>query len=161
MFNSYYPGGTIINLPEPPRIRPVPTHMTLEYYNDPPIIDNPYKNETPYQADGKIFRSRFEVIAIEVIKELGLEYKNEIPICTPNGTYFMDIVIPVMEKHRCVGFEFCGRADDQKYINSQLPKVLSYLNVGLIPNHDVIFVLGGKDWLPDIDEIKKRNYIWN
>lgn len=155
MYKTYYPGGRIENLPQPTCIRPVPTQMTIEYYNHPPTIDNPYINETPYHADGNIFRSRFELIAVEAIKELGLEYKNEIPICTPSGTYFMDIVIPVYERNRCVGFEFCGRADDQKYINSQMPKILSYINVGLIPNHDVIFVLGGKDWLPDIDEIKR------
>ncbi len=155
MYNKYYPGTRMINIAIPERILPTPPQMTIEYYNDPPKVENPHKIETPYNVDDSTVRSRFEVIAVETIKELGLDYKNEIPIITPSGTYFMDIVIPVYEKNRCVGFEFCGKSEDTNYINSQIPKVLSYMSVGMIPNHDVVFIMGRKNWLPDTNELKR------
>ena len=128
--------------------------MTLDYYETPPDIINPHKNDTPYVSSDKILRSRFEVIATEAINELGLDFKNEIPIITPTGTYFMDIVIPVYERGRCVGFEFCGKAEDQNYVNRINIKTLSYTSVGIIPNRDVIFIYGGEKWLPSVEQIK-------
>jgi len=136
------------------RILPVPECMTLSYYNNPPAVENPYPINTSYVFKGKTLRSRFEYIGVQAIDEMGLEFKNEIPIITPEGNYFLDIVIPVPERGRCVGFEFCGRIDDPKYINSIRNKITDYIGLGLVPWHDIIFIFGGETWIPPVQEIK-------
>lgn len=154
VYNKYYHGLAIIPQPEITRYSPIPESLTLDYYENPPELTNPHKIETPYISSDKILRSRFELIATETINELGLEFKNEMPIITPTGTYFMDIVIPVYERGRCVGFEFCGKAEDQNYVNRLNIKSLSYTSVGIIPNRDVIFIYGGEKWLPSVEQLK-------
>lgn len=151
---SLYPKVILEDPPPINRALPVPQVMTLEYYNNPPEIENPYPKESSYLFEDLNLRSRFEVLAAEAFRDLGIPFKNEIPVITTNGVYFLDMVTPVPERGRCVGFEFCGKADDFKYMNSLNTKVMSYLSVGLIPNHDVIFVFGGKTWLPSMREIK-------
>ena len=153
-WTKYYRG---LNL-EPPkpinRSLPTPECMTLAYYENPPAITNDYKTLTPYPFDDLILRSRFEYIAAETFKEMGIPFKYEIPIITPGGILFPDMVVPVPERGRCVGFEFCGKSGDHKYMTNISNKMINYNDIGLVPNHDIIFVFGGENWLPPISEIK-------
>ena len=153
-YNRYYPN---VDLERPSIIQralPVPNSMTMEYYNSPPDIIDPYPPQTPYIFEGIVMKSRFEIIAAQAIRELNLEFKYGIPIITPQSNFFIDMIIPVPERGRCVGFEFCGKVDDFKYMNTNCTKKLAYLEIGLIPNHDVIFVYGGQNWIPPTREIK-------
>ena len=154
-WKEYYPSVDL--LPPPPlrRSLPVPEQMTLENYLNHPNCNNPHPNKTPYVFEDIVLRSRFELIAAQAFKDLGISFKNEFPIITPACIFFMDMVVPVPERGRCVGFEFAGRIDDPVYMNNVNYKITNYISVNLIPNHDVIFVFGGKDWLPSTDEIKK------
>ena len=152
-WNTFYKNVTVPDIEANIHILPVPTCMTLDYYQNPPDIEDPYKPETPYIFEGLVLKSRFELIAAQAFKALGLEFKYDVPIVTQHGDYFMDMVVPVPERGRCVGFEFCGKTDDFKYMNSNSTKRMAYLSVGLIPNHDVIYVHGGQSWLPPTREI--------
>lgn len=143
------------NIPNICRVLPIPECLSLSYYNNPPEAENPYTVKSSYVFEGKILRSRFEYIGVQAIKSLGLEFKNEIPVFTPDGTYFLDIVIPVPERGRCVGFEFCGKINDPKYINSTRNKLTDYIGIGLVPWHDIIFIFGGETWIPPAEEIQR------
>ena len=136
------------------RSLPVPECMTLAYYENPPEITNECKILTPYPFDDLILKSRFEYIAAETFKEMGISFKYEMPVITSGGALFPDMVVPVPERGRCVGFEFCGKSGDHKYMTNISNKMLLYNDIGLVPNHDIIFVFGGENWLPTISEIK-------
>ena len=153
-FKMLYPRTIPESQGEIQRALPIPEVMTLAYYENPPDIKDPYEPQTPYVFEGIIMKSRFEVLAGDAFRELGLEFKYDVPIVTPQGNYFIDMIVPVPERGRCVGFEFCGKVDNFKYMNSNCTKKLAYLEVGLIPNHDVIFVYGGQNWMPPMREIK-------
>lgn len=151
---THYPG---LDLQEPKPINrslPIPECMTLAYYENPPDIKNDCKILTPYPFDDLILKSRFEYIAAETFKEMGIPFKYEIPIITPGGVLFPDMIVPVPERGRCVGFEFCGKSGEHKYMTNNSNKMIYYNDTGLVLNHDIIFVYGGENWLPPISEIK-------
>lgn len=140
----------------PPIIRStqIPFQLTLDYYNNPPEVTNPYPN-CGYVLGAISFKSRFELIAAQAISELGLPFRSELPILTSNNGYlFMDIVIPVPERGRCVGFEFCGMMENHKYMHDIQAKMISYADLGMVPNHDVFYVFGGEKWLPTKTELQ-------
>lgn len=154
-FKKYYPRLIPEKQEEIQRYMPIPHCMSLNYYDNPPDIRNTAVIDTPYIFEDMILRSRFELIAAQTFKAMGISFKYDIPIQTENGIYFLDMLVPVPERGRCVGFEFCGKFGDSKYMNNLSTKIVSYSGIGLIPYHDVIFVFGGKTWLPHINEIKR------
>ncbi|MBO4579053.1 MAG: hypothetical protein J5715_02745 [Clostridiales bacterium] len=153
-WTKYYRNVTLEQPKPVNRSLPIPECMTLAYYENPPDIKNDYKILTPYPFDDLILRSRFEYIAAETFKEMGIPFKYEIPVITPAGVLFPDMIVPVPERGRCVGFEFCGKSGEHKYMTNNSNKMINYNDAGLVINHDIIFVFGGENWLPPISEIK-------
>ena len=132
----------------------IPEQMTLAYYDNPPKKINPYPNHG-YILGDMAFKSCFEMIAAQAITGLGLEFKYELPILTANNVYlFMDMVIPIPERGRCIGFEFCGMMEDHKYMHDIQARMISYADIGLVPYHDVFYVFGGEKWLPTTRELQ-------
>ena len=152
--NELYPGMTVTEPPTIIRSTPIPKQMTLDYYDNPPDVVNPYPNHG-YVLGDIAFKSRFELIAAQAIKGLGLPFKSEVPIQTASEYFlFMDMMIPVPERGRCVGFEFCGMMDNHKYMHDIQAKMISYADLGMVPYHDVFYVFGGEKWLPTIRELQ-------
>lgn len=153
LWRQYY-GGPVPTAVYTPS-RSTPRTMTAQYYQQAVGGTNPHEFDATYIFEGISMRSRFEVMAAKILRELDIDFKYEVSITTHEGTYSIDILAFIPEKNRCIGFEFAGRFGDPKYMQANAVKLIAYSTIDLVPNRDIYWVWGGKNWLPSMDELKR------
>lgn len=145
-------------LPDVPKAIPyksIPYQMSIDFFDKCRSNSNTIESDAQYVHKNNIVRSRFEMDGLEALDSLGLEYKYEVTIKTKWKDYSLDAMVAIREKNRCIGIEFGGMFGDNRYMNDVYIKMQSYSDEGLVPWHDVFFLFGGKNWMPDMESIKK------
>lgn len=106
-----------------------------------------------YNYKGYKMRSRGEVIIAQVLDSLGLEYKYEPMIIIDDTVYYPDFAVWLPEFGRLFFIEFMGRLDDKSYIYKNTPKLMNYLNSGMVINRDLLVFCGMQNTMVSVEEV--------
>jgi len=108
-----------------------------------------------YEYNGRLYRSRSEVLIAETLDELGLEFKYDVMIRASGKSHSVDFVIIFREFNRCILLEFYGKSGNPDYNRDNSAKIEHLANSGIYLGRD-LFVLSGDDiYMPGPDVIKR------
>lgn len=112
--------------------------------------ENKYKNDHPVIHNGMIMRSQFEANVADILERLGIEYKYDAVLQTGASEIVSpDFSLNFPEFNRSGFIEALGALDNLGYIGHNTEKFRKYLNAGIYPNRDLIFIPGDYNYRPD------------
>ena len=115
--------------------------LTDRFFLDAEENANPTPIEHTIEYKGKILRPKNELLGVEAIEKLGLDYKIEIAVGNdPFNMLYPDITFSVPYQQRCVSIEINGALNVAKYANKSLNRQNLYIELGLMIGKDVIFL---------------------
>ncbi len=89
--------------------------------------------------DGRLFRSKSEVMIAQYLKALGLEYKYEVIVSIGGKEYYIDFAVYSRETGRFFFIEHFGMMSDDAYRARAFQKITTYLSNGLQEGIDILF----------------------
>lgn len=93
-----------------------------------------------YPFDGRLFRSKSEMITAQLLQSLDLEYKYEVEVHIGNHTYYVDFAVYCKETGRYFFIEHFGMMDDESYRIKTWGKISTYLTNGFREGLDILFI---------------------
>lgn len=101
--------------------------------------------------------SRGEMLIAGALDDLHLEYKYEaLYQLNPYKRIFPDFVVFIPALGRFFFIEFMGMADDPNYMDNISSRIENYIRNGIYPGRDLLIIVGGKDYLPTDNAVKRR-----
>ncbi|MBR2524051.1 MAG: hypothetical protein IKE53_06400 [Clostridiales bacterium] len=117
------------------------TLLTDRFFSDAKEYANPTPIEHPIKYNGKILRSKNELLGVQTIEKFGLDFKIEIAVGNdPFNMLYPDITFYVPYQQRCISMEINGALNVAKYANKSLNRQSTYIDLGLMIGKDVIFL---------------------
>ncbi|SCW56802.1 hypothetical protein SAMN02910456_01902 [Ruminococcaceae bacterium YRB3002] len=107
-----------------------------------------------YQYNGRIFRSRAEMLYATMLDELDIEYKYDVSVSIGKKIYAVDFAIVFREFNRCILFEFFGRCDEHEYNHSNAGKIENMYNAGIYLGRDLFIMSGDEVFAPGPNVIR-------
>lgn len=89
--------------------------------------------------DGRLFRSKSEVMIAQYLKELGLEYKYEVIVSIAGKDFYIDFAVYSRETGRFFFIEHFGMMSDDAYRARAFQKITTYISNGLQEGIDILF----------------------
>lgn len=137
--------------------------LTIQNYNSWAEYSNSHPITTEYTSDGKMYRSRIELMTAETLKDLGLEWKYE-PLISLNAPsrfagdnttveFTPDFAVAVRELGRVFLIECLGMLSESSYANDAFDKLKIYSYNGVYPGRDLTLISGDKNYMPSMEAI--------
>ena len=126
--------------------------LTREFFEEAAPNQNSYENEEPYEFKGQLFRSKNEVIAAQVIDELGYEFKTEIKVVFDKFSYICpDLTFYVPEADKVILLEIDGAIENEFYETKSYKTTAKLVVNGYVEGKDfvVVRVCRGNDIDPE------------
>ncbi len=93
-----------------------------------------------YPFDGRLFRSKSEMITAQLLRSLDLDYKYEVEVHIGNHMYYVDFAVYCKETGRYFFIEHFGMMDDESYRIKTWGKISTYLTNGFREGLDILFI---------------------
>lgn len=142
----------------PPRFKiPFRSGRKLDhkFFEECPEDTNPNKPKFPIEFKGKMYYSKNEVLAVIVTKNLGLEFKSEVPVrVNENTVYHLDGLIGSKTADFAMYIEIMGMPDRADYMQRNYQKIVDYSSVGLRQNQEILYIFVPNSYEFDFENLE-------
>jgi len=131
------------------------SRFNTRYFMEAAEYQNNFEYKNKYEYNGKVFRSKNEVTAAQLLDSMGIPYKVETSYTDYQGnTYYPDFLLLFEAVDRCVYWEIMGKCDDYQYLNRATGRIVAWIDDGLVCGVDFIFSMCKSDAIFDIKAAK-------
>lgn len=115
------------------------TGITSEQFFNSRPNQNSYEIKHPIHYKGQTLRSKNELLTVQLIEEMGFEWKTEIMIKRGKYYFYPDVAFYVPYIDKVIALELDGMMEDDEYYSKAEERRGNYIRSGFIENKDVIF----------------------
>jgi len=126
----------IINFPLD---RTIVSGISERYYKASLSNQNAAPIKYPISYKGQILRSKNEMMAIQLIEQLGFDWKTEIHICVGKNNMYPDVTFLVPYLQKAIGLEIDGMMEQFDYCIKAQNRQYNYLSSGFSDYKDILF----------------------
>lgn len=129
---------------------------SVEQWKNEPFSSNPsYPEALKLKTNtGVCVRSKSELLIAMMLEKYGIPYRYECLLETPAGSFFPDFTIMHPKTHKIYIWEHFGMMDSQSYASKAGAKVSIYLQMGYIPNENLLLTYETADYPLDLQEVE-------
>ena len=145
------------NYAPPKYVMPYKSGRRLDYafFENSPEDANPRPPKFPIVYKGKTYYSKNEVLAVIVSRNLGLQFKSEVPLeVNDNTTYCLDGLIGCEMADFSMYLEIMGMPDKPDYMQRNYQKIVDYSNTGLRQNQEILYIFVPNSYEFDSDNLE-------
>ena len=129
--------------------------LDYEFFENSPEDANPRPPKFPIVYKGKTYYSKNEVLAVIVSRNLGLQFKSEVPLeVNDNTTYCLDGLIGCEMADFSMYLEIMGMPDKPDYMQRNYQKIVDYSNTGLRQNQEILYIFVPNSYEFDSDNLE-------
>ena len=110
--------------------------------------------------DGHRVRSKNELIAIYILKKLGIHFEYEHMLIVNDRQYSIDFWLTSPDGSRHLGLEIFGMMDHPDYRSDKAGRVSEFIKAGWTPGKDILFVYCDSDGSFDSQELERQLIRW-